>query len=276
MHQRFRVELLMMIVWPVMMSGLSTSAQALEEQAKAARNEKPTVLVELFTSQSCSSCPPADRLISRLSRAARPGVTVTLSCHIDYWNHLGWKDPFSLKLCSERQESYAPVLDAGGEVYTPQLVIDGREECVGADGGCITAQIAAARARLPAADLSLFANPDAAGQTVQIQFHARMRRTLPGEPSLQGLVAVFENGLETAVKRGENAGQTLKNDFVVRRLEPVFSMRAVEGASADGELIVDWQPAWKLANAGIAAFLQDPESMAVYGATAASLKATDR
>ncbi len=92
------------------------------------------ILVELFTSQGCSSCPPADRLLSRLSAAAQGGETavIPLSFHVDYWNYIGWTDPFSSAEWSERQRSYAESFDSG-RVYTPQLVVNGRRDCVGSN-----------------------------------------------------------------------------------------------------------------------------------------------
>src|SRR5262249_51802795 len=94
----------------------------------AQAGERP-IMVELFTSEGCSSCPPADELLAQL--ADRPDV-LALSFHVDYWNRLGWKDPYSSREATERQNHYATLLDLG-TVYTPQIVVDGKWQAVGSD-----------------------------------------------------------------------------------------------------------------------------------------------
>jgi hypothetical protein len=103
------------------------------------------VVLELFTSQGCSSCPPADRLLSTLG--ARDGV-VALAFHVDYWNYIGWRDPFSSAAATARQRRYGAAI-AGGKVYTPMLVIDGREHVVGSIGSDVAAAVDRARAQPP-------------------------------------------------------------------------------------------------------------------------------
>ncbi|MGH9465120.1 MAG: DUF1223 domain-containing protein, partial [Thermoanaerobaculia bacterium] len=105
------------------------------------------VLLELFTSQGCSSCPPADRLLSRLAaaRGSEP-VVVPLAFHVDYWNHIGWEDPFSQGRWSARQRAYALAFGRDG-VYTPQLVVDGTEELVGSDERAVRRAIERAAAQ---------------------------------------------------------------------------------------------------------------------------------
>src|SRR5271169_3547256 len=100
------------------------------------------VVLELFTSQGCSSCPPADALISELGASSKS--VIPLAYHVDYWNHLGWADPFSSGQWSERQSDYARAMNLDGE-YTPQMVISGAWQCGGSDAGSIERAVAAAR-----------------------------------------------------------------------------------------------------------------------------------
>ena len=104
------------------------------------------VVLELFTSEGCSSCPPADALISELGSSTKS--VIPLAYHVDYWNHLGWADPFSSRQWSERQSDYARAMNLDGE-YTPQMVISGAWQCGGSDAGSIERAVAAARSRRP-------------------------------------------------------------------------------------------------------------------------------
>ena len=121
------------------------------------------MVIELFTSQGCSSCPPADRLLSRLAEEpAYRGKVVPLAFHVDYWNYIGWTDPFSSPRWSERQRDYGRSLGLG-TVYTPQLVIDGRSECVGSQEGDVRREIARALAAPPAGRVELSVSRDGGG-----------------------------------------------------------------------------------------------------------------
>jgi hypothetical protein len=167
------------------------------------------VLVELFTSEGCSSCPPADRLLARLA-ADQPvpgALVVPLSLHVDYWNHIGWKDPFSSLRYTERQGSYAARFGNPGRVYTPQMVVDGRTELVGSDEDAARRAIGES-ARGPRALVR--AVPNAAGAA---------RVTVAGAPGgADVFFAVIEDGLVSEVTRGENAGRRLAHTAIVRNL----------------------------------------------------------
>src|SRR5271154_2289788 len=102
---------------------------------------KQSVVLELFTSQGCSSCPPADALLKKLS--AENSQLLPLSFHVDYWNYLGWKDPYSSPANTDRQRGYASALD--GQVYTPELVVNGAVGVVGSDEGSVRNAIATAQ-----------------------------------------------------------------------------------------------------------------------------------
>ena len=159
--------------------------------------DRPVVL-ELFTSQGCSSCPPADALLGAL--AERPDV-VALSWHVDYWDHIGWTDRFALPEATARQRDYARALKSG-RLYTPQLVVDGRLDVVGSD----RARIMPLVARRPAAT-SIAATIGPAGLSVRV-----------GAGAGEGDVAVvpFLKQARTPVGRGENSGRTLTESHLAR------------------------------------------------------------
>lgn len=175
------------------------------------------VVVELYTSQGCSSCPPAERVLSELARD-RPDV-IALAFHVDYWNRLGWADPWSQPAWSARQEAYARDHDA--RIYTPALVIDGADDVVGSQRAAVEAAIARAP-RLP---------PIVGAATV-VGDRLRVTATLPS--GSHGAVAIIEDALITAVAAGENAGVTMTNDRVVRALVPL-------AGAAEVPLDADWQ-----------------------------------
>jgi hypothetical protein len=218
------------------------------------------VLVELFTSQGCSSCPPADRLLGRLG-AEDGGHVIALAFHVDYWNHGGWSDPFSSRRWSQRQERYARRfhLDAP---YTPQAVIEGAVEMVGSRETDLRSAIAARAAR-PAAVLAVRVFPAASGVRVDVDVE---RAGAVLEKKLDLMVAVFETGLVTPVKGGENGGRTLRNDDVVRDLSRAARLAA--GGPARTEQTVEIRPEkeWNRDALGVAVFLQDPNSLEIFGA----------
>lgn len=171
------------------------------------------VVIELFTSEGCSSCPPADALLSKLASAqdVSGADVIALGYHVTYWDRLGWKDPFSLPLATERQQQYSRVFGED-RIYTPQLIVDGREEMVGSDEHAIR-QTVARFATSPHTRISLEPHYDERGVTARIV----VPDVPPGikEP-LDLLFFVIEGHLSTQVKRGENANRLLKHDAVVR------------------------------------------------------------
>jgi len=175
---------------------------------RPASNEAPVVL-ELFTSQGCSSCPPADELLSKLARAGREGgrPVAALAFHVDYWNDLGWADPFSSPAWTQRQQAYARAL-GDDRVYTPELVVAGQTGMVGSQAGRVASAIAAAPTQL--------AIPATATWTAS---QVAIEATAPDGADVW--VAVWEDAPRTKVTRGENAGELLVADRVVRAFEHV-------------------------------------------------------
>ncbi len=174
--------------------------------AVAVAAERP-VVVELFTSEGCSSCPPADAFLTELAHGRRD--VLPLAFHVTYWNSLGWRDPFSLEAATSRQSSYGARFGDGS--YTPEMVVDGTKGLVGSERGTAEAEIAAARNRaVTAAPITLSRR------------NGRITISL-GEGSGSGriLLVGFDPEHRTAVGRGENSGRTLTESNVVRSIRTV-------------------------------------------------------
>ena len=175
------------------------------------------VLVELFTSEGCSSCPPADELLAKLdSEQFVPGAqAIVLSEHVTYWNHDGWIDPFSFDEITDRQDGYRERFGLNSS-YTPQAVIDGGAQVVGSDAGGLSRAIAQAAAA-PLLDLEI-ADAAWSGSAVHFKIH------VAGEPNAHDAAgqnakvtaALAEDSAQMAVRSGENAGRTLRHVAVVR------------------------------------------------------------
>ncbi len=215
------------------------------------------VLVELFTSQGCISCPPADDFLAELS--TRPDVVV-LSLHVDYWDYIGWKDPFSKTAFSERQRHYARLLGKR-MVYTPQMVINGRSEVVGSHRGAVQKAIEAAREKMSQQKLALLISQD------QDQWHAHIRPMRPydfGSGPVLLRLALYEDTTATDVRRGENRNRHLKNTHVVRDLKTVGQWR---GGDLDVPLPLSQKDLAPLAGSksqlGIALFLQQSQGQVI-------------
>lgn len=226
------------------------------------------VLVELFTSQGCSTCPPADRLLARLGDEAG-GHVVALAFHVDSWNHAGWTDPFSNAAWSRRHAAYARALRTEG-AYTPQAVVDGAAATVGSEEAALRSAIAAAAAR-PAAEIALELEPG--GRSVTVRVGVELPLALR-DRKLDLMLAVYETGLETPVRRGENGGRKLRDDYVVRTLERAGRIPAGAQPSYAFAKILALDEDWVPAHLGVAAFLQDPRALTIHGARAVGLEKT--
>jgi hypothetical protein len=188
---------------------------------------KTPVLLELFTSEGCSSCPSADRLLQKLDReqSVAGADLIVLSEHVDYWNQLGWQDPFSSALYSQRQREYANHLS--GEVYTPELVVDGQKGMVGSDEREVLKSIRDA-ARVPKSGIQVVA--ELADKQAKVTIHV-------DEPSDGVLyLALAHDAVKSQVLRGENGGQALSHVAVV------YSLQKLGKAEASHEVKVALQP----------------------------------
>jgi hypothetical protein len=225
---------------------------------------RSVVVAELFTSEGCSSCPPADDVLSQFARQPASDVEVlALGEHVDYWDRLGWRDPFSSSAYSSRQSNYDARVFHHNDVYTPQLVIDGRFECVGSDVDAIHRAIARAGAAPKAlVEVAIVRAQDRAlGVTVRVD----VPPALTLRESVDVLLAVAEDNLLSKVRRGENGGRTLRHSAVVRSLTSVGTLSPHDRAWSTGASIV-LEPEWQPANVRVVSFLQERESRRIVGA----------
>lgn len=242
----------------------SCAGDARSSERKVAGGRSRTVVLELFTSQGCSSCPPADALLSRLRREDFRGSTVIpLAYHVDYWNHLGWSDPFSSPRWSQRQRLYTKALR--DQVYTPQLIINGAVPLVGSADGPIHAEI---ERQLEGADRgAVFIDRIAlAGNGITVDLRARLDVRKSGSPA-NVVVVLFENGVTTAVASGENARRSLTNDAIVRWQDAKLALSA-NGVESKATVTIPLSPGWRADRLGVAAFIQDSVSLAIHASAA--------
>lgn len=228
--------------------------------APAAAAGRVPVIVELFTSEGCSSCPAADAALRKLEAAQSvPGVEViALGEHVDYWNRLGWKDDFSSPAYTARQQQYAVGFGAGS--YTPQAVVNGRYELVGSRAGEL-AQTVAQAATAPQAVVSLTAS----GSTAQVHV-----ASVPvGTSVADVLLAITESGLASQVSRGENSGRLLHHAAVVRQLIYLGKI-GTDGTFTAGTAL-NLPADWKRPNLRAVALVQEKASRRIVGVAVTAL-----
>ncbi len=226
------------------------------------------VIVELFTSEGCSTCPPADALLMQLENEQPiPGIQViALEEHVDYWNSGGWFDPFSSAEMTSRQQHYAETFH--GSPYTPQMVVDGRWEFVGSRSSQAVSTISGA-AKSPQALIAI--SPG----TVRPDGHDEWTVTVPhldeaSADTAEVWVAVTETRLHSNVGRGENAGQSLAHAAVVRQLSKLGSVDPRKDPAFSGTAKFSLRQEWNVQNLRVVVFVQQKKSRHILGA--ASLK----
>ena len=210
-----------------------TAAAALAGGAEltTARATSAPIVLELFTSEGCSSCPPADQLLGELieSPPAKGIAVIGLSEHVDYWDNLGWRDPFSNALFTKRQSLFARDASADG-VYTPQIVVNGEVAVVGSDRAAVKSAIAKTAAR-PLTEIDL-----AWKSAKQLTVDVRSGSAAKGDVVL---LAVTQDAASNVVTRGENQGHTLAHVNVTRRLSAIGSIGPTGGFHGDVTVPVD-------------------------------------
>lgn len=233
--------------------------------------KRAPVIVELFTSEGCSSCPPADALLAQLDKTQplAEAEIIALSEHVDYWDYIGWADPFSSAAFSARQEAYATAFGRDG-IYTPQMVVDGQSEFVGSNASKAQAAIARA-ARLPKAAVSITraARNEGGQRVLRLTVNIKDVPPVSADDVAEVLLAITENNLSSNVARGENSGRRLAHSHVVRELRALGKVDATKSfAGATTVLIAD---RWKRAELRAVVFVQERAHRRVLGAAAISL-----
>ncbi len=226
-----------------------------------AETPKTPVVIELFTSEGCSSCPPADADLTRLAKQqpVAGADIIPLAWHIDYWDRLGWRDPFSSQLATARQYQYKAAFNFE-TVYTPQLVVDGSAETIGGEHKSATDAIAEA-AKAKHADVRVSIEP--AGEHVDVEL-----ANLPADEPLQLLVAITEDDLVSRPTRGENARRTLEHSAVVRSAQFIDKVAAGK-TSVPLAIAKDWNRD----HLHVVALIQSTRSRKVIGAATTILPA---
>jgi len=224
--------------------------------------DRTPVLVELFTSEGCSSCPPADRFLEKLDQQPVAGAEmIVLSEHVDYWNHIGWKDPYSAHLYSERQNVYGKRFGLDS-VYTPQMVVDGSSEFVGNPALADKAFAKALSIPKISVHLSLISADPSSGVHVHLDTGALEPSFGAREAEVQ--IAVALSRAESQVSSGENAGHRLVHVSVVRSLTKVGVLR--RGRDLSQDVHMNLVPVSESHNLRLIAFVQEPQQGRVLGA----------
>lgn len=253
------------IIFLLLIFSAACAMQTVESQKRTENPQsKQAVLVELFTSEGCASCPPADKVLAFLEREqpAPQAEIITLAFHVDYWDDLGWKDAFSSPLYSQRQELYGQKfrIDA---IYTPQMIVDGQTEFGGSNSGkAVSAVMESARAKKAKIEMVLNEN------LLKIDI-SEISKT----ENATVFLVIAEDNLTSKIKRGENSGQVLRHASVVRRLTAIGSVNSSD-SKFSAEANLEFLPGWKKENLKIVVFVQENESRRVLGVNKVSLAKT--
>lgn len=226
---------------------LLSQTQVFAGECFAKSGNKTTPLLELYTSEGCSSCPPADKWISKIKHDK--GEVVPLAFHVDYWDYIGWKDKFSKAEYSNRQRKTA-AFGGAGFVYTPQFVFNGRD-FKGWDNSRLNNAINKTQKFASRANLTLDAVNNEDG-SIALKATAEAVNANDAKKA-DVFVALYENGLVTNVKAGENVGRELKHDYVVRKLFGAYQMNNLNEFNKNFNL----GQSWKNKDAGAVIFVQD-------------------
>jgi hypothetical protein len=233
--------------------------------AAPATPSKSAVVVELFTSEGCSTCPPADKILGYIdAKQPFPGENViTLEEHVDYWNHDGWTDPFSSAKFTERQANYGEFFKK--QNYTPQMVVDGKAEVLGSNGQEVI-KVIQAEAQAPKAEVTIAPGTSSGKERQYTVTTGKIDGASSGDTA-EVWLAVTENGLSNNVKAGENSGQTLAHTGTVRSLQKVGVADPSKPASFSGTAQVKFDAKWNPANSHVVVFVQEKKSRKILGAS---------
>lgn len=220
---------------------------------KSERVSEPIAVIELFTSQGCSSCPSADKLLSNLAASADGKEIYALSFHVSYWNRLGWKDPYSSEQFTQRQRKYGAIMNLQ-TIYTPQMIVNGAYEFVGSSKSKAEYYLDKALEKPADVDIAL------EGLSIKNGLLS-FQYSLDGESENNLLnVAIVEKQVENHVPRGENRGLTLKHENVVRNFKTISAKNA-------GSISLEIDESIDLKKCLLIVYLQDGKNLKIYGAS---------
>jgi hypothetical protein len=257
----------------IALAGTCQSASPQQSSAgPGAATKREAVVLELFTSEGCSSCPPADALLAKLEdEQPVPGAeVVALEEHVDYWDHQGWVDRFSSAQWTQRQEAYASGFRDHG-VYTPELVVNGSVGFVGSHERDAYRAIASAASQ-PRTDVSVSLQKSEKRDQERITVQVGKLQGAQGGDVAEVWVAVTEVGLHSPVTGGENAGRDLRHAGVARWLHKAGAAEQNSTPTFTGESNVKLDSAWKRANLRVIAFVQEKRSRHILGATVVKME----
>jgi hypothetical protein len=224
------------------------------------RGARSPILVELFTSEGCSSCPSADKLLANLAmtQPIEGAEIIALEEHVDYWDRIGWKDPFSAHQFTQRQYEYGSLFRLDS-VYTPQAVVDGQREFVGSDRGTAVSAISEAAA-FPKTRVALKVTAEDA---TQLHLNVSVDKIPAQNEPTQVILAVAEDDLKVHVKAGENSGRNLVHYGVVRSLTRLG--KASEKTAFATQITVPLDRQWRRENLRLVAFVQSDAGRRILG-----------
>jgi hypothetical protein len=262
---RFHAAVICALFAGILIWGARSSVGTQTSSSRVVAAREP-VVVELFTSEGCSSCPPADALLAELDsrQPLRSADIIAIEEHVDYWDQDGWLDPFSSGAWTIRQKEYSDVLRTGGS-YTPEMVVDGNTGFVGSRGTVAVQEIEKAamgrKAKVEIAEVS-----PAGSKTAEFKVDVGELFGTNPKDKAEVLLAITESGLHSAVKAGENAGQELHHSPVLRE------MKVIGVAGKNGQETFTAQPSvkldshWKVEDLRAVAFVQERKSRRILGA----------
>jgi len=237
-----------------------------QEKPQAPASHASPVVVELFTSEGCSSCPPADAFLAKLVEQgpAHNLQIVALEEHVDYWDDQGWRDPFSSHSWTTRQDAYAGVL-GNKNPYTPQIVIDGSVECSGGQQQLAAQKIVQESSQ---AKTSITLSQGAAGRPGSDNFSVQIGKLTASAKggAAEVWLAITETGLHSSVTRGENAGHELQHAAVVRSMRKIGEAKPDRDVAFSGDAAISIRNEWKRENLKAVAFVQEKNSLRILGA----------
>ncbi len=259
----------------ILVSGIALSLFSFRGQTAAnasiARHPRRPVVVELFTSEGCSSCPPADAFLSRLEseQTIQDVEVIALEQHVDYWNNLGWIDPFSSDFATIRQYAYAGEL-GNRNAYTPQMVIDGSKELVGGRERQARSLIEQA-ATEEKATVSITSTDGGANRDARLRVSVGRLVGASAQDTPEVWLAVTETGLHSDVKRGENAGEDLHHAAVVRDMRKIGKADGTGDVAFASDETRNLDRAWKPENVHFVVIVQEKKSRRILGAASTGL-----